>query len=239
MRRLKVLVVDDQRLRLDAIRVLLEREEDISVVPVSTREGRCRSSAKPGPTSGCSSMCGCPEMDGLNRLESLRERYPSIAVVMLSAIDDPCSFVLLSSAAPPCSCSSVSTCGILAAAVLPVNCSGSIFLSLDAAAANPAAALEEAGLSPRELSILEALQAGCFVIVKSPEGCSWPNRRGFPPDQHLPQARRVELYRGCPCPVISRSPAAALECRLATRPTGPQLQDVRCFLRRRARNKLQ
>ena len=159
MRRLKVLVVDDQRLMLDAIRVLLEREEDISVVAcVDSGEKALPLVGQTGPDVVLLDV-RMPGMDGLTVLERLRERYPSIAVVMLSAIEDPALVrAALQRGAAAFVLKRVDPRD-LAAAVRQVT-SGSIFRPIDPAAANPAAALEEAGLSPRELSILEALQAG-------------------------------------------------------------------------------
>src|SRR5918912_1124877 len=54
MRRIKLLIVDDHRLLLEAMRVVR-----------------------------------MPGMDGLSVLERLRAQYPSVAVIMLSGIDDP------------------------------------------------------------------------------------------------------------------------------------------------------
>src|SRR6266536_2445158 len=89
MRRLKVLIVDDHRLMLDAIRASLERDDDIEVV------GEADSGEKVFPLVGQTGPDAVlldvrmPGMDGLAVLEHIRERYPSVAVVMLSGIDDP------------------------------------------------------------------------------------------------------------------------------------------------------
>jgi DNA-binding NarL/FixJ family response regulator len=159
MRRLKVLVVDDQRLMLDAIRMLLEREEDLSVVAcVDSGEKVLALVGQTGPDVVLLDV-RMPGMDGLTVLESLRERYPSIAVVMLSAIEDPALVrAALQRGAAAFVLKRVDPRD-LAAAVRQVT-SGSIFRPLDPSAANPAAAHEEAGLSRRELSILAALEAG-------------------------------------------------------------------------------
>jgi DNA-binding NarL/FixJ family response regulator len=159
MRRLKVLVVDDQRLMLDAIRMLLEREEDLSVVAcVDSGEKVLALVGQTGPDVVLLDV-RMPGMDGLTVLESLRERYPSIAVVMLSAIEDPALVhAALQRGAAAFVLKRVDPRD-LAAAVRQVT-SGSIFRPLDPSAVSPAAALEEAGLSRRELSILEALPAG-------------------------------------------------------------------------------
>jgi capsular exopolysaccharide synthesis family protein len=89
MRRLKVLVVDDHRLMLEAIRVQLEREDDISVVGcVDSGETVVALVGQTGPDVVLLDV-RMPGMDGLTVLEQLQARYPSIAVVMLSGIEDP------------------------------------------------------------------------------------------------------------------------------------------------------
>src|SRR3989440_6262206 len=89
MRRLKVLIVDDHRLMLQAIRASLSRHEDIEIV------GEADSGEKVLPLVGQTGPDAVlldvrmPGMDGLGVLERLRAEYPSVAVVMLSGIDDP------------------------------------------------------------------------------------------------------------------------------------------------------
>jgi DNA-binding NarL/FixJ family response regulator len=159
MRRLKVLVVDDHRLMLEAIRVQLEREDDISVVGcVDSGEPVVALVGQTGPDVVLLDvrMAG---MDGLTVLEQLQARYPSIAVVMLSGIEDPA----LVRAALDRGAAAFVLKGIdprdLAGAVRQVM-RGTIFRALDRPGVGALSALEEAGLSPRELSILEALESG-------------------------------------------------------------------------------
>ena len=86
MRRLTVLVVDDHRLMLEAIRVQLEREDDISVVGcVDSGEPVVALVGQTGPDVVLLDV-RMPGMDGLTVLEHLQARYPSIAVVRLSGI---------------------------------------------------------------------------------------------------------------------------------------------------------
>jgi DNA-binding NarL/FixJ family response regulator len=159
MRRLKVFVVDDHRLMLDAIRVTLEREEDISVV------GEAESAEKLLPLVGQTGPdvvlldVRMPGIDGLTVLEQLRERYPSVAVVMFSGIDDPALVrAALERGAAAFVLKHVDPRD-LAAAVRQVV-SGSIFRPLDLAGSVKQSAFEEVGLSNRELSILEVLESG-------------------------------------------------------------------------------
>ena len=159
MRRLKVLVVDDHRLMLEAIRVQLEREDDISVVGcVDSGETVVALVGQTGPDVVLLDV-RMPGMDGLTVLEQLQARYPSIAVVMLSGIEDP----VLVRAALERGAAAFVLKGIdprdLAGAVRQVM-RGTIFRALDRPRVGTLSALEEAGLSPRELSILEALESG-------------------------------------------------------------------------------
>ena len=159
MRQLKVLVGDDHRLMLDAIRASLEREEDISVV------GEADSGEKLLPLVGQTGPdvvlldVRMPGMDGLTVLDQIRQRYPSVAVVMLSGIDDP---ALVRNALERGAAAFVLKHvdpRDLAAAVRQVV-SGSIFCPLDLVGSVKQSASEEAGLSNRELSILEVLETG-------------------------------------------------------------------------------
>jgi len=100
-----------------------------------------------------------PGMDGLAVLEQLRERYPTVAVVMLSAIDDP---VLVRAALERGAAAFVLKHvdpRDLAASVRQVV-TGAIFRPLDLVLAAGGSAPDDAGLSKRELSILEALESG-------------------------------------------------------------------------------
>ena len=159
MRRLKVLVVDDHRLMLEAIRVQLERENDITVVGcLDSGETVVALVGQTGPDVVLLDV-RMPGMDGLTVLEHLQARYPSIAVVMLSGIEDP----VLVRAALERGAAAFVLKGIdprdLAGAVRQVM-RGTIFRALDRPRVGTLSALEEAGLSPRELSILEALESG-------------------------------------------------------------------------------
>lgn len=87
--RLKVFIVDDHRLMLEAVRAALEQETDIEVV------GAAQSGAdalKRLPRSGadiCLLDVRMPGMDGITCLEQIRERHPRVRVMMLSGLDDP------------------------------------------------------------------------------------------------------------------------------------------------------
>jgi DNA-binding NarL/FixJ family response regulator len=159
MRSLKVLIVDDHRLMLDAMRSILEREEDIAVVAAAdSGEKVLPLVGQTGPDVVLLDV-RMPGMDGLTVLERLRKRYPSVAVVMLSGIDDPALVrAALERGAAAFVLKHVDPRD-LAAAVRQVV-ARSVFRPLDLEASVRQTTLEETGLSRREISILEALLSG-------------------------------------------------------------------------------
>ena len=159
MRRLKVLVVDDHRLMLDAIRAMLERDEDIAVVAeTDSGEKVLPLVGQTGPDVVLLDV-RMPGLDGLAVLGQLRERYPSVAVVMLSGIDDPALVrAALERGAAAFVLKHVDPRDLAGAVRQVVG--GAIFRPLDLVASVKQRALEQAGLSKRELSILQALQTG-------------------------------------------------------------------------------
>jgi two-component system response regulator DevR len=158
MRRLKVLAVDDHRLMLDAIRAALDREDDIWLVAEADAGDKVLPLVgQTGPDVVLLDV-RMPGMDGLAVLEQLRERYPSVAVVMLSGIDDPTLVrAALERGAAAFVLKHVDPRDLAAAVRQVVG--GAIFRPLDLLPAS-AGSMDEAGLSKRELSILEALETG-------------------------------------------------------------------------------
>jgi DNA-binding NarL/FixJ family response regulator len=159
LRRLNVLLVDDHRLMLEAMRASLESEGDIAVV------GEAESGANVLPLVGQTGPdvvlldVRMPGLDGLTVLEQLRERYPSVAVVMFSGIDDPALVrAALERGAAAFVLKHVEPRDLAAAVRQVVN--GAIFRPLDLLGSIKQEAREVVGLSKRELSILEALQSG-------------------------------------------------------------------------------
>jgi DNA-binding NarL/FixJ family response regulator len=158
MRRLNVVVVDDHRLMLGAIRAVLEREEDVCVV------GEADSGEKVLPLVGQTGPdvvlldVRMPGMDGLAVLEQIRSRYPSVAVVVLSGIDDPTLVrAALERGAAAFVLKHVDPRDLAAALRQVVG--GSIFRPLDLLGSERKQAAGHE-LSRRELSILEALESG-------------------------------------------------------------------------------
>jgi DNA-binding NarL/FixJ family response regulator len=144
---------------LEAMRYALEREDDLDVVGEATSGATVADLVgQTGPDVVLLDV-RMPGVDGLTVLEQLRERYPSVAVVMFSGIDDPA----LVRAALERGASAFVLKHVdprdLAAAIREVV-SGTIFRPLDLLSSVKQTATEAVGLSKRELSILEALQSG-------------------------------------------------------------------------------
>ena len=159
MRRLKLVVVDDHKLMLDAVRASLEREEDLTVVA----EAQSAESlpALVGQTGADVVLLDVrmPGVDGLTALEQLRERYPSVAVVMFSGIDDPTLVrAALERGAAAFVLKHVDPRDLAATVRQVVN--GSVFRPLDLLGSVKEAAVQQTRLSKRELTILEALNSG-------------------------------------------------------------------------------
>ena len=158
MRRLKVLIADDHLLMLGAIRASLSQQDDIEVV------GEADSGEKVLPLVGQTGPDAVlldvrmPGMDGLTVLERLQEQHPRVAVVMLSGIDDPALVRgALERGASAFVLKHVDPRDLGSAIRQSVR--GSIFRPLDLVDA-ARSAFEDAGLTKRELSILEELPAG-------------------------------------------------------------------------------
>ena len=89
MGQIRVVVVDDHQLMLDAIRLTLEQSDDIELV------GEALTGSEALPLIGRTQPdlvlldIRMPQMDGLTCLAKIRERHPKIKVVILSGIDEP------------------------------------------------------------------------------------------------------------------------------------------------------
>jgi DNA-binding NarL/FixJ family response regulator len=87
--RLKVLVADDHRLMLAAVRLAFSEAPDIEIV------GEASAGQEVLPLVGRTSPdvvlldLRMPGMDGLRCLELLRERHPSVKAIIFSGSDDP------------------------------------------------------------------------------------------------------------------------------------------------------
>jgi DNA-binding NarL/FixJ family response regulator len=158
MRRLKVLIADDHRLMLHAIRLALESNDDIEVV------AEADSGTKVIPLVGQTNPdlvlldVRMPGIDGLRVLERLHARYPEVRVAMLSAIDDPSVIQAAFSRGAS---------AFIVKHIDPRDLAAAIRQAIEGAVFQPLGLLDaarenghETDLSKRELTILQALQSG-------------------------------------------------------------------------------
>lgn len=88
MRPLKVLIADDHRLILEAIRLVLEQADDIEIVGETTRGAQVLPLvARTNPDLVLLDI-RMPEMDGLTCLDRLQKQHPDVTVVIMSSHDD-------------------------------------------------------------------------------------------------------------------------------------------------------
>ena len=87
--RIKVVLVDDHRLILEAIRMALRDEEDIEIVGETSNGSRVLPLVGETVPDVVLLDIRMPGMDGLRCLELLQQRYPAVRTVVLSGIDDP------------------------------------------------------------------------------------------------------------------------------------------------------
>ena len=159
MRRLKVLIADDHRLMLHSIRLALDADDEIEIV------AEADSGAKVLPFIGQTGPdlvlldVRMPGMDGLTVLERIRERYPQVRVAMLSVVDDPSVIqAAFDRGASAFIVKHIDPRDLPSALRQAVD--DTVFQPLGLLERAPSSAADEAGLTKRELTILEALQTG-------------------------------------------------------------------------------
>ena len=89
MRPIRVLMVDDHGLMVEAVRLALDRENDIELVGDARRGADVLPAVARRQPDVVLLDIRLPDIDGLDVLAELHARYPQVRVVMLSAIDDP------------------------------------------------------------------------------------------------------------------------------------------------------
>lgn len=89
MRRHRVLIADDHRLMLEAIRIAFEDVSDFEIVGMASGGAELLPLlARTGADLVLLDL-RMPGMDGLACLELIKKRYPKVITVVLSGIDDP------------------------------------------------------------------------------------------------------------------------------------------------------
>lgn len=85
---IRILIVDDQRLMRDGLRILLEMEPDMTVVG-EAENGREALAAYAALNPDVVLMdIRMPEMDGVAAIHQLRRQWPDVRVIILTTFDD-------------------------------------------------------------------------------------------------------------------------------------------------------
>jgi two-component system response regulator DegU len=159
MRPLKVLIADDHRLILEAIRLVLEDADDIEIV------GETTSGSQVLPLVGRTNPdlvlldIRMPEMDGLTCLDRLQKQHPGVTVVIMSSYDD--SETIASALAR----GAKSFVGKMIdprdlPSALRLVAQGAVYRPVNGGEQTREREADKAGLTPSEQRVLEALARG-------------------------------------------------------------------------------
>ena len=159
MRSLKVLIADDHRLILEAIRLVLDEADDIEVVA----EASIGSQVLPlvGRTNPDVVLLdiGMPEMDGLTCIDLLRKRHPNVTIVILSGhVDSETIRSALARGATSFVSKSVDPRDLPSA--LRLAAEGAVYQAVEGTEVTHDEEARKAGLTPSEQRVLEALSRG-------------------------------------------------------------------------------
>lgn len=156
---MKVLIADDHRLMLEATRLVLEQAEDIEIVGEATRGSQVLPLvARTNPDLVLLDV-RMPEMDGLTCLDRIRKQHPDVAVVMLSAYDDPETIAsALERGAKSFIGKMIDPRDLASALRLVIE--GTVYCTVSGTEPNDAGEAKKAGLTPSEERVLEALAKG-------------------------------------------------------------------------------
>jgi DNA-binding NarL/FixJ family response regulator len=159
MRPLKVLIADDHRLILEAMRLVLDQAEDIEVVAETTIGSQVLPLvARTNPDLVVLDI-RMPEMDGLTCLDRIRKQHPDVAVVMLSGYDDP------ETIASALARGAASFIGKMIdprdlPSALRLVAQGAVYQTAGGPGVQTDGEAQKAGLTPSEQRVLEALARG-------------------------------------------------------------------------------
>jgi DNA-binding NarL/FixJ family response regulator len=159
MAHLRVVIADDHRLMLEAIKTALADADDIEIV------GQTTSGSQVLPLVGQTEPdlvvldVRMPEMDGLTCLDRLQQRYPKVKVVVLSGVDDPQVIeAALSRGASAFIVKRIDPRDLPSA--LRQAFDGTLYRPLATARSDDASAAKTAGLSSSELRVLRSITSG-------------------------------------------------------------------------------
>src|SRR5918992_4627333 len=159
MQRLRVLVADDHRLILEAIRLVLDEAEDIEVVGEATSGSQVLSLIGRTNPDLVLLDISMPEMDGLTCLERIQKHHPGTAVVVLSSHDDPETIAAALDRGAKSFIGKMVDARDLPSA-LRLIAQGAVYRPVEGSEVTRVAPAQEAGLTPSEQRVLEALARG-------------------------------------------------------------------------------
>jgi DNA-binding NarL/FixJ family response regulator len=87
--KLKVLLADDHPMIIAGIRAALEAEKDIEIAGEATTGAQVMPLISRAPPDVVLIDLRLPEVDGLTCLERIRKKYPSVKVIIFSAVEEP------------------------------------------------------------------------------------------------------------------------------------------------------
>jgi DNA-binding NarL/FixJ family response regulator len=156
--RIKLLVADDHKLMISAVRASLADASDIEIVAEATTGSEVLPLVARAMPDVVLLDLRMPGMDGLRCLELLRERHPSVKSIVVSGTDDPAAVDASLARGAVAFIHKTIDPGDLAA-VIRQAIAGNVFFAVSNR--SPAeAAHTELELTPRETEILRALVDG-------------------------------------------------------------------------------
>jgi DNA-binding NarL/FixJ family response regulator len=156
---MKVLVADDHRLMIEGVRAALAGAEDIEVVGEAINGAQVLPLTRRLRPDLVLLDLSMPLMDGLACLAQLRQRFPEIKVVILSAYSDPERI----QAALRAGASGYIVKGVDSrdlAATLRQMLEGNVYMTIGLPEPGKTAGADAAGLTERELGILNLVAQG-------------------------------------------------------------------------------
>lgn len=166
MSKIKVLLADDQELILESLHIVLSMEEDLEVVGLAKNGQEAIECCEQSPPDVVLMDINMPVMDGVAATARIKERFPTIQIIMLTsyreveyvvaALSHGAEGYLLKAIHPK----------DLAAGIRVVHAGGTLITQEMASkmvkkmSNRPAAESNEYGLSPREMSVLHKLASG-------------------------------------------------------------------------------
>jgi DNA-binding NarL/FixJ family response regulator len=159
MKRIRLVIGDDQAIFVEGVRQIIESVDDIELVGAAESEAKVLPLIANTQPDFLLLDFLSPNLEGLACLERIRSRFPEIKIALLSALREPgviesalrrgaCAFIL----------KTIDPNDL--AAVIHQIMNGTVFRAPDFAEAPPADVARPAGLTEREASILAALARG-------------------------------------------------------------------------------